>query len=209
MRAWQPLLDNSLPWKCSIERGSDSGTPQYKTGYRNETMPSYQFKSINIWKLWWDHTSPAWIRYQYWSPSPSVMIWTIIGQTARTSMVRMDSDLNANRYISYILRRVVLPYFRGLPKPVFQQNNTRTHFVHRVLMFLYPQAIGLSPGLHIFRSDTRWKHLVMATERLDYHLSWSNTVGKVWQRLEAAWNELPVSVTEVPFDYLSNQEGPF
>ncbi|GFX32893.1 hypothetical protein TNCV_890291 [Trichonephila clavipes] len=49
-------------------------------------------------------------------PSPGVMAWEGI---CCMFLVRIDSNLDADRYISGILRQVDVPYLRGLPNAIF------------------------------------------------------------------------------------------
>ncbi|GFV87234.1 transposable element Tcb1 transposase [Trichonephila clavipes] len=53
--------------------------------------------------------------------------------------------LKAGRYISEILRPVVMPYCRSLPNALYQQENARPHVVRCVLTFLDTQDIRLLP----------------------------------------------------------------
>ncbi|XP_055944568.1 uncharacterized protein LOC129975532 [Argiope bruennichi] len=100
----------------------------------------------------------------------------------RASLVRIDGKLKAGRYIFDILCPVVLPYLRGLPNTLFQQDNARPDVALRVWTFL-----DLSPIENIWS----W-----VAERLAHHPSPTTTVDEVWNRHEAAWNELPVSVMQ-------------
>ena len=57
----------------------------------------------------------------------------------------VDSNLNADQYNFDILCPVIVPYLRGLPNAIFQQDNARPHVAHHVLTFLSTQAIQLLP----------------------------------------------------------------
>ncbi|GFX04388.1 hypothetical protein TNCV_3975351 [Trichonephila clavipes] len=85
------------------------------------------------------------------SLAPGVKFWAAIYIT-RQFLVRINGNLNADRYISYILRPVIVPYLRGLPNTIFQQDNARPNVAHRVLIFLDAQGIQMLPwqqGLQI------------------------------------------------------------
>ena len=73
------------------------------------------------------------------------MVRKDIGYTTRAFLVRIDSNLNADRYISNILGPVVMPYLRGLPNVLFQQDNARPHAARRVLTFLNTQDVRWLP----------------------------------------------------------------
>ena len=64
------------------------------------------------------------------------MIWTAIKYTTRISIVQIISNLNADQYISDILRPDVVPYLRGLLNAIFQQDNARLYVEPRVLTLL-------------------------------------------------------------------------
>ena len=65
-----------------------------------------------------NHTSFACIRYWHKGPASSVMVWTATGYT-HTSLVRIDANLNANRFISYTLRPVIVPYLKSTLNIIF------------------------------------------------------------------------------------------
>ena len=93
--------------------------------------------------------------------------------------------MNAYRYISEILRPVVVPYFTGLLNAIFQQDNARPHLTHCVLNFLHTQVFDCCPNLlslricHSLKSILSW-----VTVRLVRHPSPTNTIHEVWHRLE-------------------------
>ncbi|GFV37009.1 hypothetical protein TNCV_1470121 [Trichonephila clavipes] len=68
-----------------------------------------------------------------------------IGYMTHPSLVRIQCNLNADRYISDILHPVVMPPFQGLSNASFQQNNARPHSAHSVLACLSIQGILLLP----------------------------------------------------------------
>ncbi|GFT37445.1 transposable element Tcb1 transposase [Trichonephila clavipes] len=55
--------------------------------------------------------------------APGIMAWGGIGYHSRTPLVRISGTLNSQRYISELLKPIVLPYIQGLAKAIFQQNN--------------------------------------------------------------------------------------
>ena len=52
------------------------------------------------------------------------------------TLVRIETNLNTDGYISDILRPVVVVYLTGLPKAFFLQHNARPFVAHRALTFL-------------------------------------------------------------------------
>ena len=51
------------------------------------------------------------------------MVWAAIVYMTLTSLVPIDGNLNADRYISDILRPVDMACLRGLPNAIFQKDN--------------------------------------------------------------------------------------
>ena len=65
---------------------------------------------IRVWKLRGDNTSTACIRFRHRGPATGVINRAAIFYTTWTSLVWIYLNLNADRYFSYILRLVVVPY---------------------------------------------------------------------------------------------------
>lgn len=59
------------------------------------------------------------------------------------SLVRIDSHLNADWYLSDVLCLVVVPSLQDLPDAFFQQNNARPHVACHILTFFDMQGIRL------------------------------------------------------------------
>ena len=161
---------------------------------------------IRVWRHRGERTWPACIRYRHTGPAPGVMVWAAIGYTTRTPLVRVVGNLNSQRYISQILRPVAVPYLRGLGDVIFQQDNARPHVARRVLTYLDTEGVRLlpwparSPDLSPIENIWSW-----VAERLGRHRSPATTIDEVWHRLEAAWNDLPVSVIQAQFDSMPNR----
>ncbi|GFX64438.1 transposable element Tcb1 transposase [Trichonephila clavipes] len=51
--------------------------------------------------------------------APGIMVWGGTGYHSRT-LVRIAGTLNSQRYISEVLKPVVLPYLQGLATAIFQ-----------------------------------------------------------------------------------------
>ena len=81
--------------------------------------------------------------YRYRGPAPGVMVWAAIGYTTSTFLIRIDGNLNADRYISDIFRPVVVHYLRGLSNFILQQDNAWPHAACQVLSFFDTQGIRL------------------------------------------------------------------
>ncbi|GFX12233.1 transposable element Tcb1 transposase [Trichonephila clavipes] len=82
---------------------------------------------------------------RYTGPAPGIMVWGGIGYHSRTPLVRIDSTLNSQHYISEVLEPVVLPYLQGLATAIFQQYNARPHVTRIVQGFFVNHQIELLP----------------------------------------------------------------
>ncbi|GFV67332.1 transposable element Tcb1 transposase [Trichonephila clavipes] len=65
------------------------------------------------------------VMHHYIGPAPGIMAWGGIGYGFRTSLVRIVSTLNSQRYIFEVLEPVVLPYLQGLANRIM-----RDHTLH-------------------------------------------------------------------------------
>lgn len=104
----------------------DMGLAQIFSG-KSQFCMQYSDGHIHVWRLWGNRLLSACIRYLHRSPATGVMVWAAIGYMTLISLVWIYRNLNANWYISDILLPVVVPYLRGLPDTIFQQDNARPH----------------------------------------------------------------------------------
>ena len=65
----------------------------------------------------------ACILQQHSGPMPSVMVWGTIGYNMRSHLLRIEGNLNCNRYIRKVLQPEVLPLLQATPHAIFQQDN--------------------------------------------------------------------------------------
>lgn len=93
----------------------------------------------------------------------SVMDWTAIRYIKCTSLVWIESNLNADRYIFYKLRLEVAPRLRGFPNAIFQQDIARPHAARHVPWCPWYLITVLATRFpdEIVSTVTHWKHLVM------------------------------------------------
>ncbi|GFW89941.1 odorant receptor [Trichonephila clavipes] len=106
----------------------------------------------------------------FW-PSPGVKVWSVIGCTSRSPLVRIDDTMNSARYISGVLRPVALNFIRTLQNLMFQQD--------------------LSPIENV------WS--MVAEIRARYHTP-VTLVDELWHRVEAAWASISVHAIQSLFD---------
>ncbi|PRD24448.1 UNVERIFIED_CONTAM: hypothetical protein NCL1_43694 [Trichonephila clavipes] len=85
----------------------------------------YQDGRIRVWRHRSECTLAASIRLRHTGPSSGVMVRGAIGYMFRSPLVRIDGTLNSARYISGVLRPVVLPFIRALRNSMIRQDNAR------------------------------------------------------------------------------------
>ena len=70
------------------------------------------------------------------------MVWGAIGYNIRSRLLRIEGNLNNNRYIREVLQPEVLP---ETPLTIFQQDNARTHVARIVQAFFQRRRVSLLP----------------------------------------------------------------
>ena len=95
--------------------------------------------------------------------------------------------MNADWYISYILRLVILACLRSLPNVTFQQDIARPHVASRVLIFFVTQGIRLLPwpawSADLSTTEKIWSWV---SDRLVHHSFSANKIDEGWIILEVA-----------------------
>ncbi|GFY07691.1 transposable element Tcb1 transposase [Trichonephila clavipes] len=85
------------------------------------------------------------IMHRHTGSAPGIMVWGGIGYHSRYPLVRIAGTLNSQRYISEVLKPVVLPYLQGLATAIFQHDNARPHVTRVVQRFFVNHQIELLP----------------------------------------------------------------
>ena len=76
---------------------------------------------------------------------PSGMVWGAIGYNMRSRLLRIEGNLNSNRYIRKVLQPEILPLLQGTPHAIFQQDNVRTHVSRIVQTFFQRRRVSPLP----------------------------------------------------------------
>ncbi|GFX63236.1 transposable element Tcb1 transposase [Trichonephila clavipes] len=115
-----------------------------------------------------------------------------IGYHSRTPLVRIAGTLNSQRYISEVLKPVILPYLQGLATAIFQQDNARPHGARIVHRFFVNHQIELLPwparSPDLSPIENIWS---MVAQRLTQIAPPAASPDQLWQRVEAAWSVVP------------------
>ncbi|KAJ4433116.1 hypothetical protein ANN_15373 [Periplaneta americana] len=83
--------------------------------------------------------------------TPSVMVWGAIGYNMRSRLLRIQRNLNSNRYIREVLEREVLPSVQATPHAIFQQDNARPHMARIVQAFFEERQFAELHHFHLAR----------------------------------------------------------
>ncbi|KAJ8881398.1 hypothetical protein PR048_017879 [Dryococelus australis] len=132
---------------------------------------------------------------RYSGQTPSVMVWGAIGYNMQSRPLRIEGNLNSNRYI----REVLEP--EANPHAIFQQDSARPHVAsnvqapfneRRVLLLPWPAR---SPNMLPIEHD--WD---MVGQWLVRHGPPAVAVDALWLRIHTAWREIPQEHIQVLFD---------
>ena len=113
------------------------------------------------------------------------------GPTERSNSLRIESNLNSNRFVREVRKPKVVSFLQGIAGYIFQQNNERRHVVKTIGNFCWVQLLqflnwpayspDVSPIEHVW--DSVGRHLT-----LDLHPAASKH--KLWLCIQAIWNSL-------------------
>ncbi|GFW27456.1 transposable element Tc1 transposase [Trichonephila clavipes] len=77
--------------------------------------------------------------------TPAVMVWSAISHHGQYNLLRIEGNLNSNRYVREVLQPEVVPFLQGIPGTIFQQDNARPHVPKTVGDFCSAQHMQLLP----------------------------------------------------------------
>ncbi|GFU38713.1 transposable element Tc1 transposase [Trichonephila clavipes] len=77
--------------------------------------------------------------------TPEVIVWGAISYPGRSNLLRIEGNLNSNRYVHEMLQPDVVPFLQGIPGAILQQDNARPHFAKTVRDFCSTQHKQLLP----------------------------------------------------------------
>ncbi|GFW64333.1 transposable element Tcb1 transposase [Trichonephila clavipes] len=82
---------------------------------------------IRVWRQCGERMLNSCVIHQHIGLQPGIMVWGDIGYHTRAHLVRIAGTLNNQRYISEVLKPVVLPYLQGLVTAIFEHYNALSH----------------------------------------------------------------------------------
>ncbi|GFX84998.1 transposable element Tcb2 transposase [Trichonephila clavipes] len=127
-----------------------------------------------------------------------VMVWDAIPYHGRTNLLRIEGNLNSNRYVREVLHPEVVHFLQSIPGAIFQQNNTRPHVAKTVRDFCSTQHMQLLPWRAyspVMSPIEPVRGLVGRRLARDPRLAASKDV--LLLRIQAIWNSLPQSDIQI------------
>ncbi|GFW68654.1 uncharacterized protein TNCV_530081 [Trichonephila clavipes] len=68
------------------------------------------------------------------------MVWGAISYHGRSNLLRIEGNLNSNRYVREALQPQVIPFLEEIPGAIFQQDNVRPYVAKTVRDFCSPNT---------------------------------------------------------------------
>ena len=83
------------------------------------------------------------------------MVWSAISYHGPSNLLRIEGNLNSNRYVRKVLQPEVVRFLQGIPGAIFQMDNPRPHVEKTVRDFCLAQRmqhlpwLAYSPGMSL------------------------------------------------------------
>ncbi|GFU88185.1 transposable element Tcb1 transposase [Trichonephila clavipes] len=124
-----------------------------------------------------------------------MMVWGTIGYTSRSPLVCINNTLNSARYSSDVLRPVALPFIRNFRNPTFQQDKAQPNVAGILSTFLDTEIVQMLPWPARSQDLSPIDNFrFMVAKRLARHHTPVTTVDVLWDRVEAVWSSVPITV---------------
>ncbi|GFV86167.1 transposable element Tc1 transposase [Trichonephila clavipes] len=132
--------------------------------------------------------------------TPGFMVWGAILYYGRSNLLRIEGNLNINRYVREVLQPEVVPFLQGLPRDIFQQDNARPHVTKTVRDFCSTQHMQLLPWPAYSPNMSPIEHV---WDLVDWRLARDSRLAASEDELfQAIWNSLPQVDIQNLFDFM-------
>ncbi|UYV84347.1 hypothetical protein LAZ67_X001911, partial [Cordylochernes scorpioides] len=115
-------------------------------------------RRVRVWRRRGERSNPAAIVERPTVRQRGIMVWGAIAYDSRSPSLRIQGTMTAQRYVDDVLRPVTLPYPKGVPNALYQQDNARPHTARKSQKALQdiqmlpwpPYSPDLSPIEHVW-----------------------------------------------------------
>ena len=153
---------------------------------------SYNYGRIRVRRYAGERNLRACIFQRHRGSTSSVMVWDEIGYNIRSRLLRIEGNLNSNRYIREVLQPDALPLFQATPHAIFQQDSSRSNVARIVLVFFQRRWVSLLPWPARSQDMSPIKNVWdMVGRRLIHQGPPSPTLDALWTRIQTAWRDIP------------------
>ncbi|UYV84986.1 hypothetical protein LAZ67_X004178 [Cordylochernes scorpioides] len=157
-------------------------------------------RRVRVWRRRGERSNPAAIVERPTVRQRGIMVWGAIAYDSRSSLLRIQGTMTAQRYVDDVLRPVTLPYLQGVPNALYQQDNARPHTarisqqsLQDVQMLPWPPySPDLSPIEHVWDIIGRRLHALPQPRSED----------ELWQMVEREWRAIPQDAIRTLIDSL-------
>ena len=129
------------------------------------------------------------------------MVWGAIRYNMRSRLLRIEDNLDSNRYIREVLQPEVLPLLHANPDAIFQQDNTRPQMARIVQAFFQRRRVSLIPwpacSPDMSPIEYVWE---MVGQRLIRQDPPAPPLDVLWTRIQTAWRDIPQEDIQGLFD---------
>ena len=125
-------------------------------------------------------------------PTPSVMVWGAIGYNMRCLLLRIEVNLNSNRYIREVLQPEVLPLLQATPHAIFRAGQCPATRGKQCASLLQRRRVSLLPWPARSPDMSPIEHVWdMVGRRLIRQGPPAPTLDALWTRIQTAWRDIP------------------
>ncbi|UYV69340.1 hypothetical protein LAZ67_6003272, partial [Cordylochernes scorpioides] len=157
-------------------------------------------RRVRVWRRRGERSNPAAIVERPTVRQRGIMAWGAIAYDSRSTLLRIQGTMTAQRYVDDVLRPVTLPYLQGVPNALYQQDNARPHTarisqqaLQDVQMLPWPPySPDLSPIEHVWDIIGRRLHALPQPRSED----------ELWQMVEREWRAIPQDAIRTLIDSL-------
>ncbi|UYV77104.1 hypothetical protein LAZ67_14003317, partial [Cordylochernes scorpioides] len=161
---------------------------------------SIDSRRVRVWRRRGERSNPAAIVERPTVRQRGIMVLGAIAYDSRSPLLRIQGTMTAQRYVDDVLRPVTLPYLQGVPKALYQQDNSRPHTarirqqaLQDVQMLPWPPySPDLSPIEHVWDIIGRRLHALPQPRSED----------ELWQMVEREWRAIPQDAIRTLIDSL-------